>query len=243
MSRPGWLGLTAHMCDRGFILGQRTSEDELHAELNVTRVISLRGYQTKRAGVVWVESDPVSKIGMVECIQRLRTELQLPLLAEIKVLRNRKVDIQERLVAQIVQRGGNVAQARVEIVEPEDARGSKSRDVNAVLLTLRIACAGMALNLGYVTSEVPGLSGAEQKRFTALPLVCAIDLPSADGCINETVHVIAQQLAATHRQFVNGGEGEPIRSIIRRDAIFQITIGWIQVVQLLSQPRASVRSS
>src|SRR5207245_6121785 len=131
-----------------------------------------------------------NNVRMVQRVQRFHTELQLPLLAEVKILRNRQIDIQERWVAQSVQRGGDVAQAGVEIVEPEDARGGKSRNVNAVLLSLSVVFAGMTLNLGDVAGKVPDLSGAEQKRFTALPLVCAIDLPSADGCINETVHVI-----------------------------------------------------
>ena len=45
------------------------SENKLHAELHVTRVIALRGYKTKRRRVVWVETDARSEVRVVEGIQ------------------------------------------------------------------------------------------------------------------------------------------------------------------------------
>ena len=61
-------------------------EHELHAELNVTRVVTLRGHKAESSCVARIKPYSVSEIGMVEGVDGLSTELQLLVLANPDVL-------------------------------------------------------------------------------------------------------------------------------------------------------------
>ena len=123
-------------------------EGELRAELNVARVVALRGDEAegrvgrgRRAGV---EADPVAEVRVVEGVDGLGPDLQTPLLAHLEVLREREVRNRVGLVAQVVQGRRDVAQAeRVERDEPRPVRVDvvNGRRVNAVLPALAVALA------------------------------------------------------------------------------------------------------
>src|SRR5438045_7469344 len=70
-------------------------EGKLRAELNVARVIALRGHKAegrvgrgRRAGV---ETDPVAEVRVVERVNRFGADLQPLALAHAEVLREREV--------------------------------------------------------------------------------------------------------------------------------------------------------
>ena len=64
-------------------------ENELHTQLDVTRIVSLRSDDSKGSGVTRVETNSVAKVRMVEGIYCFGTKLQLCRLAEVEALRDR----------------------------------------------------------------------------------------------------------------------------------------------------------
>src|SRR5207253_6589092 len=108
-----------------------SSEDELHAELNVARIVSLCRHNSKRGRVARIQTDAIAKIWMIEGINRFRAKLQPRLLSEFETLRDRQVDVKERLIAQAIQRGWDVSQARIEIVESDDPHTVDERNLES----------------------------------------------------------------------------------------------------------------
>src|SRR5947209_15994599 len=106
-------------------------EDELHAELYVAGIVSLRRHQTKCSGIARIQTNTVAKIWMIEGIDRFRAKLQPCLLSKFETLRDREVDVQERLVAHAIQRRRDVSQAGIEIVEPDDSNTVNERNLES----------------------------------------------------------------------------------------------------------------
>src|SRR5438874_13405689 len=90
---------------------KRILENKLHAKLNVAREVALHAAGEAEARVARIEIE-VNDIRVIERVERLAPELNALALADVKVLRHRKVN---RLIRHIPQ----VVVCRLEVAESE----------------------------------------------------------------------------------------------------------------------------
>src|SRR5581483_6481851 len=211
-------------------------ESELRAELNVARVVPLRGHEPE-GRVARIERQPGPEVRVVEGVQEFAADLQPPPLAEVEVLREREVEVQIRLITQIAERRRDVANA--ERGQPDESGDINGRDVYAVLPALVVILPDPAPELSHVARVVQ--IARKHERFPFLPFVSAVELPPADDGVKDTIQVMTKPPAAAHRQQVDAGERVSVRAVVGRDAVFQLSIRRVQVAHLFAQPRVSVR--
>src|SRR5262249_15222231 len=104
--------------------------------------------------------------------------------------------------------------------------------------TLPVTLSETTRNRRHITREVQVVS--QQERLAALPLVSSIQLPTTDERVEQAIHVVAQQSPTPDRQLINTRKRETMWSIKLRNAIFENSVGRIQITNLFTKIRIGV---
>ena len=210
---------------RVFLKRHGSLERELRSKLNVPRIVALRRDDTegrvRRSSRSRIETDTRSEVRMIERIQRLRAKLQPARLAPmLKFFESERFATEYGWLRTLSSVVGTLRIPSLK-VRRDPARRTQSDRYQT--------CRPLAVT--EPAGDRSGIAGEEQvrrastERLATLPFVSAVQLPAADERIEQAVHVVAQR--PRDRQLIDTREREPVRTIKRRNAIFQQRVGQI----------------